>query len=308
MTIGINGVERIRTELVTHDTDVKADVGDFSTQSYLQSILEALGVPDTENKPLYTCLITDRLDNGTIGQQAIKDEVEGLAGSIMVGTDNAALAAVLGALADAAAAGEVTEADTGMAYLKQLVNMINGGTGIATWAGAAVPGDNVSLHEVIQQIYTDAAAIVADTGSEGVVLGSKVAAYKKLVGESQITTTTEDLNQAAATYDLLTGTIQAVLLRVLTIKMPAEAAGGDVANIAIATDDETPGVIFDAAAGTVSALTSEAELSWTGAMRINTDTKIQLTLSGGSHPTEYLTTITAEYSAIADGGYLVETP
>jgi len=308
MTIGINGVERIRTELVTHDTDIKTDVGDFSAQSHLATLLAALGIPDTDSKPLYTCLVTDRLDNGTIGQQAIKDEVEGLAGSVMVGTDNAALAAVLGALADAAAAGEVTEADTGMAYLKQIVNMINGATGIATWAGGAAPGDNVSLHEVLEQVYDDMTLALADTSTDGVVLGSKVAAFKKLVGESQITTTTEDLNQAAAIYDLFTGTIQAVLLKALTVKMPAEAAGGDVTSIAVATDDETPGVFFDATVGAVANLTSEAELSWTGAMRINTDTKIQLTIGGGSHPTEYLTTITAEYGAIADGGYLVETP
>jgi len=39
----------------------------------------------------------------------------------MRGTDNAALASVVGALADAAAAGVVTETDTVMAYVKQLV-------------------------------------------------------------------------------------------------------------------------------------------------------------------------------------------
>jgi len=42
----------------------------------------------------------------------------------MRGTDSAALASVLGALADAAATGAVTEADTVMQYVKQLVTAI----------------------------------------------------------------------------------------------------------------------------------------------------------------------------------------
>lgn len=67
---------------------VNTDLGDFSSQTYLQSLLAALGIPDVSGKPLYTCLVTDRLDHGTYGLSAIKtlidttnayvDEVESL--------------------------------------------------------------------------------------------------------------------------------------------------------------------------------------------------------------------------------------
>lgn len=124
------------------------------------------------------------------------------------------------------------------------------------------------------------------------------------VGTTQIATTTEDLNQAASTYDLLTGTTQPVILKGFSIKMPTGAAGGALTSISVQTDDATPGVIFNSTTGAVANLTSEAELSWTGIMRINVGTKIQLTIAGGAHGSEYITTITAEYKAIVAGGTL----
>lgn len=52
------------------------DIGDFSAQVNLQSLLDALGVPDVAAKPLYTCLVTDRLDHGTYGLSALQMELE----------------------------------------------------------------------------------------------------------------------------------------------------------------------------------------------------------------------------------------
>jgi len=99
----------LATSLTTHDTDIKADIGDFSAQTNLTTLLAALGIPDVSAKSLYTCLITDRLDSATFGLSKLKDyvdliddatnglaaikaEVEGLAGAAMRGTDSAALA------------------------------------------------------------------------------------------------------------------------------------------------------------------------------------------------------------------------
>jgi len=48
------------------------DIGDFSGQSNLQSLLDVLAVPDVAGKGLYVCLITDRLDHGTYGLSALK--------------------------------------------------------------------------------------------------------------------------------------------------------------------------------------------------------------------------------------------
>ena len=124
------------------------------------------------------------------------------------------------------------------------------------------------------------------------------------VGATQIAVTTVDLNQAASSYDLFTGTTQRVLLESLIIKMPTGAAGGALTSISVQTDDVTAGVIISSADGALANLTSEAELSWTGAMLINVGTKIQLTIAGGAHGSEYITTIIAKYVSVIAGGTL----
>ncbi len=73
----------------------------------------------------------------------------------MRGTDNAALASVVGALTDAAAAGDPTTADTIMQYIKQLINVLVGTTGVTTYPASAAPANNVSLAEIIRAIYDD---------------------------------------------------------------------------------------------------------------------------------------------------------
>lgn len=72
---------------------------------------------------------------------------------------NAGVLAVLGALNDAAADGAVTTTDTVMAYIKQLINVLEGGPGIVTFPASATPGDGVSLAEVIRQIYDEVAGL-----------------------------------------------------------------------------------------------------------------------------------------------------
>lgn len=88
----------------------------------------------------------------------------------MRGTDNAALASVLGALTDAAAAGDPTTADTVMQYVKQLVNVLVGSAGIATFPAEAVPQDGVNLAEVIRAIYADADSLDSNKIPGGNVL------------------------------------------------------------------------------------------------------------------------------------------
>jgi len=63
---------------------------------------------------------------------AIQAEVDALDGDAMRGTDNAALASVLGALNDAGAGGAVTDTDTAIAYIKQLVTNTNKIDSVAT--------------------------------------------------------------------------------------------------------------------------------------------------------------------------------
>ena len=123
-------------------------------------------------------------------------------------------------------------------------------------------------------------------------------------GVLQMKQTTESLNQAADDYDLFAGATQAVMLEKLSVKMPTGACGGSLTSISIQTDDATPGVIITSTAGAVGNLTSEAEVSWTGAMLINVGTKIQLTIAGGAHGAAYVCDVIAEYRAVVSGGYL----
>jgi len=86
----------------------------------------------------------------------------------MRGTENAALASVVGALADASAAGDPTSADTLMQYVKQLINVLVGTDGVATFPPEAAPGNAVSLAEVIRAIHADVTG-VAGTAPNTVV-------------------------------------------------------------------------------------------------------------------------------------------
>ena len=125
-----------------------------------------------------------------------------------------------------------------------------------------------------------------------------------VMGKAQIAATTIDLNQAAASYDLFTGTTQVVILESLNIKMPTGAAGGALTSISIQTDDATPGVIINSTDGAVANLTSEADLGWTGTLYITVGTKIRLTIAGGAHGAGYVCNVTAKCRAVVLGGYL----
>jgi len=92
----------------------------------------------------------------------------------MRGTDSAALAAVVGALADAAAAGDPTSADTLMQYIKQLVNTLEGTVGIPVYPASADPANNVSLAEAIRAIRDDVTGLAGSAmrGTNSAALAS----------------------------------------------------------------------------------------------------------------------------------------
>ena len=159
--------------------------------------------------------------------------------------------------------------------------------------------------------FRDTIGYEKESAATGIVSAAKsLMAYVKqivtlLLTNTQTATTTEDLNQAAGTYDLLTGTTQPVMLETLSFKMPdVDISGGSLTSITIQTDDTTPQVVFNSGDGALANLTQEAELSFTGAIRINVGTKLQLTIAGGAAGTACAATITAGYKAIVAGGTL----
>lgn len=152
----------------------------------------------------------------------------------------------------------------------------------------------------------------ASTGAVGVA--TSIMSYIKQivtqmltgVGAAQKVVTTEDLNQAASTYDLFTGTTQAVVLESLSLKMPAvDISSGSLTSISVQTDDATVTTLISSAIATKANLTSEAEITWTGCARINIGTKIQLTINGAAAGTACSATVTATYRAAVAGGILV---
>ena len=124
---------------------------------------------------------TDLKDFADAGYDPSTNKVQGVVlvdttttNSDMRGTDNAALASVLGALADAAADGDPTTADTVMQYIKQLVNVLVGTAGVVTFPAEAAPANAVSLAEVIRAIHTDVTGLNGDAmrGTDSAALAS----------------------------------------------------------------------------------------------------------------------------------------
>ena len=81
----------------------------------------------------------------------------------MRGTDSAALASVLGALDDAAAADDPTAADTAVQYLKQLVNLLAGTAGIGTMPTGVDPANGVNLFEMLRAAMGSSFATATDS-------------------------------------------------------------------------------------------------------------------------------------------------
>jgi hypothetical protein len=104
----------------------------------------------------------DGYDNETASLEALNVDLDAIPTTAMRGTDNAALASVVGALNDAAAADEVTSADTLVQYVKQLINILAGAPGVVTLKAAAAPASGVSLSEMIRAIYDDTNELQVD--------------------------------------------------------------------------------------------------------------------------------------------------
>lgn len=218
-----------------------------------------------------------RILDTTYGLSAIKTLIAAIPTTAERGTDNAALASVLGALNSATGSGAVSDAKVAMTYLKQLV------TGLIT---------------------LDA---ICDTS--GVVTGARTAASKLFAGVPQVKATTIDLHQAAATYDLVTGTTQDVIITGLTLRLPnidvSDDVGG-ITGITIQTDDGEPVEFITAAMGVIANLTAESQHGREAChILLKATKKIQLTLVGGTADADPTTCdVVITYHAVVDGGYL----
>ena len=172
---------------------------------------------------------------------------------------------------------------------------------------------NAQMNEVIGQKCDSAAAGAVTTCDtivgyiKQLVTASELTGSATAIGKNQVAAGTIDLHQCAGSFDLFTGTTQDFMLTGFSFKMPNIDASDDacLTGITIQTDDVTAQVIICSCTGLKANLTAEAELSWTGRIKITTATKIQLTIVGGTaacDPTTALTT--ADGFAIVAGGNL----
>jgi hypothetical protein len=67
---------------------VQSNIGSFQGQTNLKTLLQALGIPDTNLKSLYTCLVTDRLDNANFGLANLKTLIDSISSLIGLSTDD----------------------------------------------------------------------------------------------------------------------------------------------------------------------------------------------------------------------------
>jgi len=106
------------------DVAATGAVSDAKTAvSYLKQIVTMLleGTYGLSNLQVLIAAIQTDLDNGTDGLGALKSLLDAIPITAMRGTEDAATAAVLGALDDTAAEGDPTNSDTMAAYIKQIV-------------------------------------------------------------------------------------------------------------------------------------------------------------------------------------------
>ena len=126
-------------------------------------------------------------------------------------------------------------------------------------------------------------------------------------GTLQIKATTVDLQQAAGSYTLFTGTTQPVMVEKLTLALPNVNVSDDatITYITVQTDHATPQVIFNSTTGAKANLTAEQQLSWNGPpIYLPVGKVIQLTIAGGAADASTVCNVAAEYRAVAAGGTL----
>ena len=155
----------------------------------------------------------------------------------------------------AAAAGDPSTAESVMQYLKQIVNVLTGATGIVTMPAAAAPANNVSIAEMVRSIYDDTNALDATKIPDTISLANINAECDTAISDAALATAADILdklgavNEAAAAGDpSATESVMQYVKQIVNIltgttgitTMPAAAAPAN--NVSIA---EMVRAIFD---------------------------------------------------------------
>lgn len=156
------------------------------------------------------------------------------------------IAGVLGALNVSASSGDPGTTTTLVAYLKQIVNTLEGSVGIPTFPSAADAGNNVSMAEVLRQINTR----IIGTLASGTHVAQSGDVYPLVDTEM------------AATLAAVDTEVAAILAKVINLPSdPADASDIAASFTALGTPLQATDYISPvAASGTISAVISAFEL------------------------------------------------
>lgn len=194
---GGNMIDRVDSTVPAHDEVGYYDIVLGATDTNTLGTLKIMFNGDTVNLPLWQdfMVVPANVYDSMFGSDKLQTDVEQILGTAitetgagdvasafiklfdvttpllvasegMRGTDSAALASVLGALADAASAGDPTSAETVIQYLKQLVNTLEGSVGIPVLLASQDPANDISIVEMIGKIFDN--LVIADTAIDGV--------------------------------------------------------------------------------------------------------------------------------------------
>lgn len=300
----------------TNLTALNTDVGDFSAQVNLQSLLAALGIPDVAGKSLYTCLITDRLDNATYGLNALHTDIDDVHTDVgALNTDvgdwsaRVNLSSLLTSLGIPDVAGKslytclitdrLDSATYGLDALHTDIastNTESETTTLAAGAGSAASNARAGLvlRYICDSVGTALGAAVSTTITQ-------TAATR--AGATQIKTYAITCAANAAATTMFTVDDQSVLIKsIVVISNGATTADltsfnvkGGAGSVVTFIDDAT-GIRANVAA-------ADQQVSWTGAVVLNDTDTITIDPTGGGATALDMTAI-VEYVALVDGGHI----
>ena len=129
---------------------------------------------------------------------------------------------------------------------------------------------------------------------------------KSFMPDSTVNYKQISLNQAAATYDAMTATSQALFIDAVIVSVPDDLHSvATFTGISVQTDDVSPIEILSAAAGAKAFLTGNFYHAFRGPRVTASAKKIQLTIGGAAAGTGTIADITVLWRPLVAGGYML---
>jgi hypothetical protein len=179
---GVSGVKLLTATQASIDA-IETDTG-TTLQAELDAIQAAV-ITNAAGDDIAADIIAMKSETALIvadTNELQTDDVPGL-----ISTLTADLLDKLGAVDEAAAAGDPSATESVMQYVKQIVNILAGATGVTTMPTAAVPANGVSIAEMLRQVYDN--LVVADTAIDAIPTKAEMdTAHALLATPAQVNT------------------------------------------------------------------------------------------------------------------------